>query len=91
MSSHPVAKWLALAVPVAALLLPGLRERIAAACWTVEQWWGRHVTQRELIRQLDRARLATAPDPTPNEIDAGLRRIAASVARQQPSNPPQEP
>jgi hypothetical protein len=36
---------------------PGLRDRFMVQVFRVEEWWCRHVTQRELYRLLDSARL----------------------------------
>ncbi|MFH8592387.1 hypothetical protein [Streptomyces rimosus] len=36
---------------------PTLRDRLLSAAYVAEEWWFRHVSDRELYRLLDRARL----------------------------------
>ena len=40
---------------------PSLWDRAAGAAWAVEEWWCRHVTQRDLYRRLDAMRLVMRP------------------------------
>ncbi|MGG7569249.1 hypothetical protein [Streptomyces sirii] len=59
--------------------------------WAAEEWWCRHVTQRELYRQLDamgRAFKASLPEEwaTPEHAERSLRRIADAVPARQPDS-----
>jgi hypothetical protein len=64
---------------------PSLSERLARPLWAAEEWWCRHVTQRELYRRLDaigrafRASLPTEWDE-PGFAERGLREIRSAVA-----------
>lgn len=42
---------------------PSLRDRIAGVAWAVEEFWCRHVTQRELFHLLDNARQFAKENP----------------------------
>jgi hypothetical protein len=42
---------------------PTLRDRVAGFFWAIEEWWCRHVTQRELARLLDNARIFAEEHP----------------------------
>jgi hypothetical protein len=39
-----------------------LRDRVRGVAWEVEEWWCRHVTQRELYRRLDNLLLVDRED-----------------------------
>jgi hypothetical protein len=50
-----------------------LWDRIMGIAWEVEEWWCRHVTQRELYRQLDNMLIVGRQDrPDPAAV---LRRL----------------
>lgn len=53
-----------------------LLDRIMGVAFAVEEWWCRHVSQRELYRRLDAARLVTEPHPLTYEP---LERIRAEI------------
>ncbi|MGW2184704.1 hypothetical protein [Streptomyces sp. NPDC001719] len=60
----------------------GAREVVASAWFRAGEWWGRHVSDRELYRFLDSERrhiAAGLPVLTEEEIEAGLQRIAEGV------------
>jgi hypothetical protein len=42
---------------------PTLRDHAAGFFWAIEEWWCRHVTQRELYRLLDNARVFAEENP----------------------------
>ncbi|MEU1629345.1 hypothetical protein ABZ746_29325 [Streptomyces sp. NPDC020096] len=66
---------------------PSLRDRIGGVVFAVEEFWCRHVTQRELYRRLDDLRdqvQASLPAgwDTPSKAECDLQRIRDAVAAQ---------
>lgn len=55
---------------------PSLWERAALLSWAIEEFWCRHVTQRELYRLLDGLRMARRPHPV---TDESIERIRAQI------------
>lgn len=69
---------------------PTLRDQFWGACWWLQRQWCRHVTQRELHRRLDGARLlvgaARPPEwDAPEFTERSLQRLAADFNRWQQS------
>ena len=52
---------------------PSLWDRIAGVAWEVEEWWCRHVSQRELYRRLDGLRVVMRPHPATTDAPERLR------------------
>lgn len=64
---------------------PTLRERVGRILWGLEEFWCRHVTQRELYRRLDNARLLIQASMPPDrhsaeQLERSLQRIRDAVA-----------
>ncbi|MGW7004172.1 hypothetical protein ACWGCW_15465 [Streptomyces sp. NPDC054933] len=74
---------------------PSLRDRMGQAVFAVEEFWCRHVTQRELYRRLDdlrdqvRASFPTGWD-TPRNAERDLQRIRNAVAAERRQRPEPE-
>lgn len=62
---------------------PTPRDRIRAWPWAAEEWWCRHVTQRELHRQLDALRI-TLDRRTAGYEEEGWQRLLSDVGRAGP-------
>lgn len=65
---------------------PKISERVASWLFDVEEWWCRHVSQRELYRYLDRVRVKDRPHI---DTHAALMRLSSRLADD--SSHPQEP
>lgn len=66
-----------------------LAERIRRTAWRLEQFWARHVTDREACRRLDRLRLLAPEHPwSPEEGLGRARRNTSARAEGLPSEPP---
>lgn len=63
---------------------PTLADRIMCALYGVEEWWQRHVSQRELTRMLDNARLVSPWDRDPQP---GLDRLLDEYPGDFPDRP----
>ncbi|MEX2984279.1 hypothetical protein [Streptomyces sp. C36] len=67
---------------------PTFRDEVGRIVGAVEEYWCRHVTQRELYRRLDGIRLATwsalQPDRyTLEDLQRGLQRLRDAFAAEQ--------
>ncbi|MEV5136214.1 hypothetical protein AB0K71_15910 [Streptomyces syringium] len=67
---------------------PSLLNRIGRSAWAVEEFWCRHVAQRELYRRLDELRVVVQANLPPDrrafeEARRGLQRIRDAVAAKQ--------
>jgi hypothetical protein len=59
---------------------PTVLERLRCSAWAVEEWWRRHITQRELYRRLDGARIVVPAEwNTPEFRAESLRRLAEDI------------
>lgn len=63
---------------------PALADRIRRRAYEVRDLWQRHVSQRELTRMLDRARLVPRPERDPQ---VGLDRLRAEYPGRYPGDP----
>ncbi|QUI30715.1 hypothetical protein H9W91_07465 [Streptomyces alfalfae] len=72
---------------------PTLRDQFWRACWKVEEWWCRHVSQRELFRQLDAMRAvlkASREHPAPEDAHQQLEHFRTLVAAEHRTQEPMQ-
>ncbi|MER6380735.1 hypothetical protein ABT274_12225 [Streptomyces sp. NPDC001127] len=70
---------------------PTLRDRTRRVRWAAEEWWQRHVTQRDLYRRLDAAGRIFRANPrddwgAPEHAEHSLQRIREDASAHQADN-----